>query len=147
MRLASWVPARTISREPSSPLSRLNWLTGKSDNTQVFTRRNITCASSTLPIDPATGGRPCNVADTVNTIFPTATSFSDVTSKNFAVFGQATYRFTEQLSLTGGLRYTWDDLEFTHTRAPPSCASHSRVPPHAPLCSAGVASLSVARVP
>jgi iron complex outermembrane recepter protein len=41
-----------------------------------------------------------------------------VTSKNFAVFGQATYRFTEQLSLTGGLRYTWDDLEFTHTRAP-----------------------------
>ena len=90
----------------------------QSDNTQVFTRRNITCASSTLPIDPATGGRPCNVSDTVNTIFPTATSFSDVTSKNFAIFGQATYRFTEQLSLTGGLRYTWDDLEFTHTRAP-----------------------------
>ena len=90
----------------------------QSDNTQVFTRRNITCASSTLPVDPATGGRPCNVADTVNTIFPTATSFSDVTSKNFAIFGQATYRFTEQLSFTGGLRYTWDDLEFTHTRAP-----------------------------
>lgn len=90
----------------------------QSDNTQVFTRRNITCASSTLPVDPATGGQPCNVNDTVNTIFPTATSFSDVTSKNFAIFGQATYRFTEQLSLTGGLRYTWDDLEFTHTRAP-----------------------------
>jgi iron complex outermembrane receptor protein len=90
----------------------------QSDNQQVFTRRNITCASSTLPVDPATGGQPCNVNDTVNTIFPTATSFSDVTSKNFAIFGQATYRFTEQLSLTGGLRYTWDDLEFTHTRAP-----------------------------
>ncbi|MFN3864535.1 MAG: TonB-dependent receptor [Erythrobacter sp.] len=90
----------------------------QSDNTQAFTRRDITCASSTLPVDPATGGRPCNVADTVNTIFPTASSFSDVTSKNFAIFGQATYRFTEQFSLTGGLRYTWDDLEFTHTRAP-----------------------------
>ncbi|MFN4020975.1 MAG: TonB-dependent receptor [Erythrobacter sp.] len=90
----------------------------QSDNTQRFTRRDITCASSTLPVDPATGGRPCNVSDTVNTIFPTATSFSDVTSKNFAVFTQATYRFTEQLSLTGGLRYTWDDLEYTHTRAP-----------------------------
>lgn len=90
----------------------------QSDNTQVFTRRNITCASSTLPVDPRTGARPCNTADTVNTIFPTATSFSDVTSKNFALFTQATYRFTEQLSLTGGLRYTWDDLEFTHTRAP-----------------------------
>ncbi|QYU68833.1 TonB-dependent receptor [Leptolyngbya sp. 15MV] len=90
----------------------------KSDNEQVFTRRNITCASSTLPVDPRTGGQPCNVSDTVNTLFPTATSFSDVTSKNFALFGQATYRFTEQFSLTAGLRYTWDDLSFVHTRAP-----------------------------
>ncbi len=90
----------------------------KSDNEQVFTRRNITCATSTLPVDPGTGGQPCNVADTVNTLFPTATSFSDVTSKNFALFGQATYRFTEQFSLTAGLRYTWDDLSFIHTRAP-----------------------------
>ncbi|MBI1402907.1 MAG: TonB-dependent receptor [Porphyrobacter sp.] len=90
----------------------------QSDNSQVFTRRDITCASSTLPVDPVTGGQPCNLADTVNTLFPTATSFSDVTSKNLAVFGQATYRFTDQLSLTGGLRYTWDDLSYTHIRAP-----------------------------
>ena len=90
----------------------------QSENSQVFTRRNVVCNSSTLPVDPRTGATPCNLADTVNTIFPTATSLSDVTSTNFAVFGQATYRFTEQLSFTGGLRYTWDDLEFTHTRAP-----------------------------
>jgi iron complex outermembrane receptor protein len=90
----------------------------QSENSQDFTRNNVTCASSTLPVDPLTGGRPCNLNDPVNTIFPTATSRSDVTSKNFAVFSQATYRITEQLSLTGGLRYTWDDLEFTHTRAP-----------------------------
>ncbi len=90
----------------------------QSDNEQVFTRNNITCATSTLPIDTRTGARPCNVADTVNTLFPTATSFSDVTSKNLALFGQATYRFSELFAITGGLRYTWDDLEFTHTRAP-----------------------------
>jgi iron complex outermembrane receptor protein len=90
----------------------------QSENSQIFTRRNITCATSTLAIDPVTGGRPCNTADTVNTLFPTANSVSDVTSTNFAVFGQATYRFTDQLSLTGGLRYTSDDLDFTHTRAP-----------------------------
>lgn len=90
----------------------------RSDNEQDFTRRNVTCASSTLPVDPRTGARPCNLADRVNTLFPTATSRSDVTSVNYAIFSQATYRFTEQLSLTGGLRYTWDDLEFTHTRAP-----------------------------
>ncbi|PLK22952.1 TonB-dependent receptor [Porphyrobacter sp. TH134] len=89
----------------------------QSDNTQDFTRNNVTCATSTLPV-AASGARPCNLADTVNTLFPTATSRSEVTSQNFAVFSQATYRLTEQLSLTGGLRYTWDDLEFTHTRAP-----------------------------
>ena len=90
----------------------------QSDNSQDFTRRNVTCASSTLPVDPRTGARPCNHNDRVNTLFPFATSRSDVRSVNYAIFSQATYRFTEQLSLTGGLRYTWDDLEFTHTRAP-----------------------------
>lgn len=74
----------------------------QSENSQIFTRRNITCATSTLPVDPRTGAVPCNVNDTVNTTFPTATSFSDVTSKNFAVFSQATYRLTDQFSLTGG---------------------------------------------
>ena len=88
-----------------------------SNNQQDFTRNNVTCASSTLPL-AASGARPCNLADTVNTIFPTATSFSDVESRNYAVFGQATYRFSDMISLTGGLRYTWDDLSFTHTRAP-----------------------------
>lgn len=89
----------------------------QSDNTQDFTRDNVTCATSTLPV-AASGARPCNMADTVNTLFPSATSRSEVRSQNFAVFSQATYRFTEQLSLTGGLRYTWDDLSFTHNRAP-----------------------------
>ncbi|MEW5999504.1 MAG: TonB-dependent receptor [Pseudomonadota bacterium] len=89
-----------------------------SDNEQDFTRRNITCGTSTLPIDPITGGRPCNVNDRTNTLFPTATSFSAVESRNYAIFGQATYRLSDMFALTGGLRYTWDDLSFIHTRAP-----------------------------
>ena len=91
-----------------------------SDNKQVFTRRDITCASSSLPVvGTGTAARtPCNVTNTATTLFPTATSFSDVNSSNYAIFSQATYRFTDQLSLTGGLRYTWDDLSYTHTRAP-----------------------------
>jgi iron complex outermembrane receptor protein len=89
----------------------------QSDNAQDFTRRNVTCTTSTLPVAPS-GATPCNLTDTVNTIFPFATSRSDVRSQNYAVFGQATYQFTEALSLTGGLRYTWDDLTFAHTRAP-----------------------------
>jgi iron complex outermembrane receptor protein len=89
----------------------------KSDNSQDFTRNNVTCATSTLPV-ATSGATPCNLANTVATIFPFATSRSDVRSLNFAMFGEATYRFTDELSLTGGLRYTHDDLEFRHFRAP-----------------------------
>ncbi|MGN3975450.1 TonB-dependent receptor [Tsuneonella sp. SYSU-LHT278] len=88
-----------------------------SDNTQTFTRRDITCSNTTLPTAPS-GARPCNVADTVNTLFPTATSNSDVGSSNFAVFGQATWRLSDLIAFTGGLRYTWDELTYVHTRAP-----------------------------
>lgn len=89
-----------------------------SDNQQQFTRRDITCATTTLPTDPVTGGQPCNVADTVNTLFPTATSNSDVNFNNFAFFGQGTYNVTERLRFTGGVRWTRDIVEFTHIRAP-----------------------------
>ncbi|MFM7377724.1 MAG: TonB-dependent receptor [Erythrobacter sp.] len=89
----------------------------QSDNTQDFTRRGVTCTTSTLAALPG-GAIPCNLNDTVNTLFPFATSRSEVRSVNYALFGQATYEITDQLSLTGGLRYTWDDLQFTHTRAP-----------------------------
>ncbi|MFM7348735.1 MAG: TonB-dependent receptor, partial [Erythrobacter sp.] len=90
----------------------------QSKNRQDFTRRVVSCATTTLPTDPRTGGRPCNLNDNVNTLFPFATGDSDVKVNNYAIFGQATYRFTDQLSVIGGLRYTWDDLEFTHIRAP-----------------------------
>lgn len=89
----------------------------RSDNKQDFTRRDITCSTSTLPV-AASGARPCNVADTVNTLFPTATSNSDVNSTNYAVFGQMTYRFSDLVALTGGLRHTWDGLDYRHFRAP-----------------------------
>lgn len=89
-----------------------------SENSQDFTREVISCASSTLPVDPQTGRTPCNLADTVNTLFPTATSRSDVTVDNYAIFGQADFDLTDQLTLTGGLRFVQDELEYVHTRAP-----------------------------
>ena len=88
-----------------------------SDNSQIFRRDDITCASSTLPASPS-GATPCNLNDTVNTLFPTAISFSDVEVRNFALFGQFTLDLTERLSVTGGLRWTKDELDFVHTRAP-----------------------------
>lgn len=89
-----------------------------SHNTQDFTRADITCSSSSLPVDPITGGQPCNMADTVNTLFPTASSRSNVTFRNWALFGQASYEFTPSLRLTLGGRYTHDSLSYTHYRAP-----------------------------
>ena len=107
-----------LASDPTQPFFyQVGAFAWSSDNQQDFTRRDISCASSTLAV-AASGARPCNTADTVNTLFPTATSFSDVDVRNYAVFGQATYRFTDQLSLTGGLRYTWDKLSYRHTRAP-----------------------------
>jgi iron complex outermembrane receptor protein len=107
-----------IASDPARPFFyQVGAFAWHSDNTQTFTRRDVTCAASTLPL-ATSGARPCNLADTVNTLFPTATSNSDVGSSNFAVFGQSTYRIGDLIALTGGLRYTWDELTYTHTRAP-----------------------------
>jgi iron complex outermembrane recepter protein len=89
-----------------------------SDNSQAFARNDITCATSNLPVDPRTGATPCNLNNTTLTLYPRATSLSVVDVRNFALFGQFTYDITEQLSLTGGLRWTRDTLDFVHTRAP-----------------------------
>jgi iron complex outermembrane recepter protein len=88
-----------------------------SDNVQFFRRSDITCASSTLPVAPS-GATPCNLADPVNTIFPTANSISDVNQRNYALFGNATWNMTDRFRLIGGLRLTQDDVNFVHERAP-----------------------------
>jgi iron complex outermembrane recepter protein len=109
-----------IASDPDKPFFyQVGGFVWHSDNEQDFTRRSITCTTAAVqPPVASTGARPCNLADTVNTLFPTATSFSQVNSTNYAVFGQATWRFTDQLSVTGGLRWTRDDLSYTHSRAP-----------------------------
>ncbi|WP_336973903.1 TonB-dependent receptor [Sphingobium aromaticiconvertens] len=89
-----------------------------SKNSQDFTRRDVTCTTSTSPVDPVTGAQPCNLADPVNTLFPTATSRSDVSFRNWALFGQSTYEFTPALRFTLGGRYTHDSVSYTHFRAP-----------------------------
>ena len=89
-----------------------------SKNSQDFTRRDVTCTTSTSPVDPVTGARPCNLSDPVNTLFPTATSRSDVSFRNWALFGQSTYEFTPALRFTLGGRYTHDSVSYTHFRAP-----------------------------
>ncbi len=92
----------------------------QSDNFQAFRRDVTTCASSSLAADPRTGAVPCNLASTVTTLYPSAYSLSNVDVQNFALFGQFTVDVTEKLSLTGGLRWTKDELDYVHFRAPGS---------------------------
>jgi iron complex outermembrane receptor protein len=40
-------------------------------------------------------------------------SQSDITNKNYALFGEATFEVTDRFSLTGGLRYNFDDKNIT----------------------------------
>ncbi len=44
------------------------------------------------------------------------TTRSWVENKSYAVFGQGTYEITDKLSLTGGLRYTYDKKDVTRDR-------------------------------
>ncbi|MBB3033116.1 TonB-dependent receptor [Alteriqipengyuania lutimaris] len=47
----------------------------------------------------------------------TALTFGDVGTETYAVFADATYDFTDQLSLSVGGRYTWDERDSTINRA------------------------------
>jgi iron complex outermembrane recepter protein len=90
----------------------------KSENTQDFSRRTISCSASTAPVNPLSGLRPCLPFDGVNTVLAAADSRSLVEIENYALFGQATYDFSDKLGLTVGLRWTHDGLDYAHRRFP-----------------------------
>jgi iron complex outermembrane receptor protein len=84
------------------------------DGDRTFTREDITCTASTLPVD-ATGLAPCQPgASTFGT--PSATSQTEVEFENRAVFGNATFNVTDALRVLFGLRYTDDEVSFRHVR-------------------------------
>ena len=68
-----------------------------------------------------TGAYFFNADFTVTTVgpfgFPPSTTVKH-SNDSWAVFGQATYAFTDALSVTGGLRYTDDDKDFSVPAAP-----------------------------
>ncbi len=48
-----------------------------------------------------------------NFVAATSPSASDITNRNYALFGEASYRFTDRLTVTGGLRYNYDEKEIS----------------------------------
>ena len=83
------------------------------DRTATFTR-NASCQNNggqNQPILDANPGLTCNSNDIVS-----ATSFTDSSVVNYAVFGQVGYDLTEALNAFVGFRYTQDETDFVHTR-------------------------------
>ncbi len=74
-----------------------------------------------------------------------SSSFADVKNEAYAIFGEGTYSFTDDISLTVGLRQSWDKRELTsknigtdffNATAPPACVVLGRDGnPVGPTCS------------
>ena len=86
----------------------------RAETDRTFTRNDIVCSLTPAP----TVITPCSTAGTVITT-PNGSATFGSTFKNFALFGQGTFKLSEQLNLIGGLRYTSDELSVFHSRVSP----------------------------
>lgn len=77
---------------------------------------------SHLLCDSAIAGDVCDTNDLgdLDSFDPIANAVMEVEFKSIALFGQATYEFTDELRLIAGLRFTKDELSYTHDRVNPS---------------------------
>ena len=96
----------------------LSWVVGgyfsRAYSERIFTRSDIVCA----PIVGAPTGVliPCGSANALPSTFPTATADFGSTFKNYALFGQATARATDNFRVIMGIRYSHDELSVFHSR-------------------------------
>ena len=94
-----------------------NWQLGffywNIDSERNFTR-DASCQNNggqNQDILDANPGLTCNANDIVS-----ATAFFDTEFNNYAFFGEGTYDFTDQFRLIFGLRFTEDEVRFSHNR-------------------------------
>ena len=88
------------------------------DQTRTFTRSNIACSASTLPIQGVLA--PCSTALGASTLtFPIGIAYYGSTFKNMAAFGQVSLNFSDRFRAIFGLRYTHDQLNGFHIRTTP----------------------------
>jgi iron complex outermembrane receptor protein len=85
----------------------------KTDADRFFQRDTIVCRSTTAPVD-ATGLAPCLPGVSVVDSTPTASADFSSDFKNIAAFADGTWNLGERFRLLGGLRWTQDELSFTH---------------------------------
>ena len=113
----SWTQFSEELRLSSPTDGKLFWQAGlfywNIDSERDFTR-DASCQNNggqNQPILDANPGLTCNANDIVS-----ATGFMRTEFNNFAVFGQAEYSITDQLTAIVGLRFTDDEVTFKHNR-------------------------------
>jgi len=83
------------------------------DSERNFTR-DASCQNNGGQNDAILAANPgltCNANDIV-----AATAYFDTEFNNYAAFGEANWNFTDSLTATLGLRYTYDEISFNHNR-------------------------------
>ena len=81
---------------------------------RVFQRDDIVCtATATAPTGVMI---PCGSVNANASTFPTGVADFGSTFDNLALFGQATFKFSDSVRLVGGLRYSHDKLSVFHSR-------------------------------
>ena len=104
----------------TSPMGQeIEWLAGvfawDVNSDRRFTRDDIVCTATLLSADN-TGELPCAVGSSTFTQ-PSATATMSSQFKNLAAFGTVTWNIAETWRLLFGLRYTRDEVNFTHNRS------------------------------
>ena len=96
----------------------LSWVIGgyfsRATSERIFTRRDIVC--SPIVGAPTNVLIPCGSANANPSTFPTATADFGSTFKNYALFGQATARASDNFRVIMGIRYSHDELAVFHSR-------------------------------
>ena len=88
----------------------------RAETERTFTRRDIVCTPPSVPFTTLT---PCGSAGANPSTFPNGSATFGSVFKNFALFGQATFNIADRFRLSGGLRYTVDQLDVFHSRVSP----------------------------
>ncbi len=90
----------------------------RAEQERTFTRSNIACSASTLPVQGVL--TPCSTAPGVSTLtFPLGTANFGTVFKNMAAFAQGTFNFSDRFRAIAGIRYTDDVLTGFHIRTNP----------------------------
>ncbi len=98
----------------------------RAEQERTFTRSNIACSASTLPVQGLL--TPCSTATGASTItFPIGIARFGTTFKNMAAFGQATLNLSDTFRVIAGLRYTHDQLNGFHIRTTPVAGASNAV--------------------